>query len=44
MPNGEMLNVILHGTFAYIDTEKDFIDALIPLPTEEVDHVVRAGN
>src|SRR5947207_3244288 len=45
MANGEKLNVILHGTFAYIDKEGvNFIDALMPLPGEGVDHVFRAGN
>ena len=41
------LNVILHGTFAYIDKQgDDFIDALIPLPQPDdgMDHVFRAGN
>jgi len=47
MGNDPKLNVILHGTFAYIDKEgEDFIDALIPLPKPDdgVDHVFRAGN
>jgi hypothetical protein len=44
MPKGEMLNVILHGTFAYIDSADDFIDALVPKRSEDVDHVFRAGN
>jgi len=47
MANGHKLNVILHGTFAYIDKKGvDFIDALIPLPNPQdgVDHVFRAGN
>jgi hypothetical protein len=47
MGNSPKLNVILHGTFAYIDDEDvDFIDALIPLPKPDdgVDHVFRAGN
>lgn len=46
MQNGDKLNVILHGTFAYIDKEGvPFIDALIPRPDEEkMDHVFRAGN
>src|SRR5262249_17949930 len=45
MANGEKLNVILHGTFAYIDKHgEDSIDALVPLPSDRVDHVFRAGN
>jgi hypothetical protein len=47
MGNGQKLNVILHGTIAYIDKEGvGFIDALIPLPKPDdgVDHVFRAGN
>ncbi len=45
MANGDKLNVILHGTFAYIDKENvPFIDALIPRPDEKMDHVFRAGN
>jgi len=44
MTNAEMLNVIFHGTFAFVDSQPDFIDALIPKRTEHVDHVFRAGN
>ena len=47
MGNGQKLNVILHGTFAYVDKKGvNFIDALIPLPHPEdgMDHVFRAGN
>jgi hypothetical protein len=50
MGNGQRLNqklnVILHGTFAYIDSDEHFMDALIPLPNfdDGVDHVFRAGN
>ena len=47
MANEQKLNVILHGTFAYIDKEGvDSIEALIPLPEPDdgVDHVFRAGN
>jgi hypothetical protein len=47
MGNGLTLNVILRGTFAYIDKKGvAFIDALIPVPKPDdgVDHVFRAGN
>jgi hypothetical protein len=47
MGNGLTLNVILHGTFAYIDKKSaPFIYALIPEPNSKggVDHVFRAGN